>query len=284
MNPNDLAVPVAPATTVASCAVLRLAPGEPPAAGQDVVVQEVPVALVFNGVSHAVMMATPADLDDLAHGFALTEGIVQAPGEIYGCEVIEQPRGIAVEVDIAAQRFAGLKERRRTLAGRTGCGLCGVDSLEAVARDLPALPRRDPLAASAVARALHSLPAHQPLFAATGAAHAAAWCSREGEVRAVREDVGRHNALDKLIGHLMRTGVSADDGFLVVTSRASYEMVQKAALFGAGWLVAVSAPTAHALALASACGMTLAGFAREGRLTLYANPHGLCDTPSPEKP
>lgn len=269
--------------TITSGAVRRVSAGEAPLDGQETMVVETPVALVFNGISHAVMMATPSDLEDLAHGFALTEGIVQAPGEIYGCEVSPHPQGIEVQVEIASQRFAGLKERRRSLAGRTGCGLCGVDSLEAIARDLPALPRRDAVAASAVARALRELPVLQPLFAATGAAHAAAWCGRDGAVRAVREDVGRHNALDKLIGHLSRSGIDAGDGFVVVTSRASYEMVQKAALFGASLLVAVSAPTSVAVSLASACGMTLAGFAREGRLTLYAHPHGVGDLPSPPK-
>lgn len=277
VNHADLSTIAPGPRTTASCDVRSVADGQALPA-QDVVIAEVPVALVFNGVSHAVMMATPADLEDFALGFALTEGIIESAHEIYDCEVQERPQGVEVQLEISAQRFAGLKERRRNLAGRTGCGLCGVDSLDAVARDLRPLPARSAVAASAVARALGELPTRQPLFTATGAAHAAAWCDRDGALRCVREDVGRHNALDKLIGHLVRTQADAGDGFCVVTSRASYEMVQKTVAFGAGLLVAVSAPTSRAVALATQYGMGLAGFARGRQLTVYAHPDRLSAT------
>lgn len=235
------------------------------------VIDEMPVALVYNGVSHAVMMATPIDLEDFALGFSLTEGIVRGADEIYGIDVAQAPddAGIEVRLEIAAARFAGLKERRRNLAGRTGCGLCGVESLREAVR-MPARPCAAlHVADDAIGRALAALPARQPLQAATGGAHAAAWATLDGELLLVREDVGRHNALDKVVGAAVRDRVAPDAGFALVTSRASVELVQKAAAFGAGCLVAVSAPTAFAVRYARQAGVSLVAFARAGRLSRY---------------
>ena len=237
------------------------------------VADEVPVALVYNDISHAVMLASPADLEDFAMGFSLTEGIVRESGEIYGCEPLESSEGIALRIHLAGERFAALKDRRRTLAGRSGCGLCGVDSLSAVVRPLRVVAPVD-IRREAIARALSDFDAHQSLFSETGAVHAAAWVDLSGNVIAVREDVGRHNALDKLIGWRVRNN-HAETGFIVVSSRASFEMVQKAAQAGVACLVAISAPTAMAVRLAEASNMLLAGFARDEMLTVYTHPQRL---------
>ncbi|WP_245591435.1 formate dehydrogenase accessory sulfurtransferase FdhD [Derxia gummosa] len=239
----------------------------------DRLAEEVPVALVFNGISHAVMLATPADLDDFALGFSLVEGIAATPRDIRGIEAVEGCDGIALEIELAPARFMALKERRRSLAGKTGCGLCGVDSLDALDLNLAPVPRGVPLRRSAIEAALAALPARQPLFAATGAVHAAARALADGSLVAVREDVGRHNALDKLVGHCARRAdPDPADGFVLVSSRASYEMVQKTAAAGIGCLVAMSAPTARAAALAERLGVTLCGFARPGRLVVASHP------------
>ncbi len=242
----------------------------------ETLVDEVPVALVYNGISHAVMLATPADLEDFALGFSLSEGILAEPGQLYDVEIADCADGLEVHLQIASERFAALKERRRALTGRTGCGLCGVESLQAAVRRPAPVRRTAPVAASAVHRALERLEEYQPLRAMTGAAHAAAWISPQGTTELVREDVGRHNALDKLIGALARKrinpGLDPAAGFAVVTSRASVEMVQKAACAGIGLLAAVSAPTAFAARLAEDCGLTLVAWARPGRLTAYSHP------------
>jgi FdhD protein len=236
----------------------------------DSVLAECAVALCFNGVSQAVMMATPADLEDFALGFSLTEGILDNARQLYGIALRQHDVGIELSLDIAAQAFAGLKQRRRQLSGRSGCGLCGIESLEQLAPRLPT-PVEHPLTVSheAIQRALAQLPARQSLQNETGAAHAAAWCDQRGDIGYLREDVGRHNALDKLIGAHSRAGDSAD-GFVLVTSRASYEMVIKVASMGLPMLVAVSAPTTLAIDYARATNITLVGFARSGRHEIYA--------------
>ena len=244
-------------------------------AGIDEVIEEVPVALVFNGISHAVLLATPTDLDDLALGFSLSEGILDSRGELYDLECFGAAQGIELRLEIASSRFADLKTRRRNLAGRTGCGLCGVESLDALARPLAPVAAFTPIPIASVTLGLAELPAWQRLREITGAVHAAAWIGRDGHIRALREDVGRHNALDKLLGHLAREGVDRRDGFVLVSSRASYEMVQKVAMLGIGCLVAVSAPTALAVKLATEAGVTLAGFARGEKLVVYSHPAGL---------
>ena len=246
--------------------------GGRPFARQDWVAEEVPVALEFNGISHAVMLATPLDLEDFALGFALSEGILDHADELYAVDEAASEQGITLHLRIASASFARLKARRRSLAGRTGCGLCGTESLAQVVRDVAPVsvaPRCEP---GAIGRALAQLPALQTLQQATGAVHAAAWCTAQGEVRWLREDVGRHNALDKLIGALSRHDVAAASGFVIVTSRASFEMVQKTASAGIGLLAAVSAPTALAIHTAQRCRLTLAGFARQQDLVIYNDP------------
>ncbi|MDQ7989768.1 MAG: formate dehydrogenase accessory sulfurtransferase FdhD [Candidatus Dactylopiibacterium sp.] len=238
---------------------------------EDALIEETPVALSYNGVSHAVMLASPADLEDFALGFSLSEGIIGHPRELHGLETHPGCDGVVIEMQIAQPRFLALKARRRALAGRTGCGLCGIESLAALPRAAsPAPLPRITLTLAAIDRALQALEAHQPLRAQTGAAHAAAWATLDGTLRLVREDVGRHNALDKLVGAMLRAEIDVRTGFVLVSSRASYEMVQKALSAGIGGLVAVSAPTAMATRNAAHAGLILAGFARPGRLVAYA--------------
>ncbi|MDM0026647.1 formate dehydrogenase accessory sulfurtransferase FdhD [Variovorax saccharolyticus] len=238
---------------------------------QDWVADEVPVALEYNGVSHAVMLATPLDLEDFALGFSLSEGILDAPHELFAVEEERSEIGITLHLEVAGGPFARLKERRRTLTGRTGCGLCGTESLEHVARNLPVLPGGPTWRREAIGRAMSQFCQLQTLQQATGAVHAAAWCSAEGEVMWLREDVGRHNALDKLIGALAANGIEASTGFIAVTSRASFEMVQKTAMAGVSLLAAVSAPTSFAVATAQRARMTLVGFARQQDLVVYCH-------------
>ncbi len=245
----------------------------------DWLADEVPVALVFNGISHAVMLASPSRLEDFALGFGLSEGLLADPSEFYGVDLETVCDGIEVRMEVGSACEMRMKQRRRTLAGRTGCGLCGTDSLAQVKQALPAAPAVTTTAA-AVARAQRELRQHQAMQQLTGAAHAAAWCALDGEVRLVREDIGRHNALDKLIGAMCRAHVDARDGFVCITSRASFEMVQKTVMAGAGLLAAVSAPTALAVQTARRAGLGLAGFARGDDLIAYTHPErfGLAST------
>ncbi len=242
----------------------------------EIVAEERAVALVYNGISHAVMMATPCDLEDFARGFSLTERIIDKVSEIYDIEVedigIESGgRGIEVRLEISAQRMVALQERRRSLVGRTGCGLCGVDSLEAALRPVPPLQAVGVVSRAAIERAMALLPGLQRINKLNGATHAAGWAAADGTLVVVREDVGRHNALDKLGGALAASGVAEAGGFVVVTSRCSYEMVQKAAALGAVAIAAVSAPTSLAIETAEHAGITLVAFVRDDRLTVYTN-------------
>jgi FdhD protein len=237
------------------------------------IAEEVPVALVYNGISHAVMMATPQDLHDFALGFSLTEGILQSPRELLHMTERAGCAGIELSLTITNERFADLRARRRNLVGRTGCGLCGVDSLEQAVRSLRGVQTDVVISPAAIARALQELPACQVINSQVHAVHAAAWALREGAIAEIREDVGRHNALDKLVGAMAQASAAPDNGFAVITSRCSYEMVQKAAASGIGVLVAVSAPTALALRVAEASGLTLVARARAERYTLYTHPH-----------
>ena len=233
---------------------------------------EMPVALEYNGISHAVMLATPDDLEDFALGFSLSEGIIDRAGDLYGVEATHAAGGITLALDIAAGAFARLKERRRSLVGRTGCGICGTESLDQVLRPLAPLaapPWR--LTPAALERASTALPGAQALLQLTGATHGAAWCAPDGTIVQVREDVGRHNALDKLIGALVGAGVARDQGFVLITSRASVEMVQKSATAGISMLAAVSGPTTLAVQTADQLGVTLIGFARGARFSVYTH-------------
>ena len=238
---------------------------------RDKLVVEVPVALEFNGISHAVMLATPCDLESFALGFSLSEGILATRGEFFGAEVEESSLGITVHCDISSAAFLRLKQRRRNMTGRTGCGLCGVESLEQVMRELPRVPAPASVSVSAIHNALHELAALQPLNHATGGMHAAAWSTPEGKLQQVCEDVGRHNALDKLIGVMAARELNFHHGLLLITSRASVEMVQKAATVGIGSLIAISAPTALAVQTAQQVGMTLIAFARGDSFVAYAH-------------
>lgn len=248
----------------------------------ELVADEVPVALVYNGISHAVMLASPADLEDFAVGFSLGERIVGDARDIHDIEVEEGSHGIAIEMRIAAGAMMRLKETRRARTGKTGCGLCGVESLawfedDALAASVP--PAQLRIAPQALQRAMEAMGARQELHHATGAVHAAGWANRAGELLCVREDVGRHNALDKLVGALVRGHVEVAEGFAVVTSRASFEMVQKAARAGFPLLAAISAPTALAVRVAQQAGLTLLGFVRGGRHVIYAHPQRLAPEP-----
>lgn len=237
----------------------------------DIIAEEIPVAMVYNGVSHAVMMATPSNLEDFALGFSLSEGILQRPDQLFTIEVQPQAEGIAINMHIAGDCFVRLKEQRRNMAGRTGCGLCGTESLTHVVRAIPPMIPQALPADDVIQRALRNLKSHQPLQLQTGATHGAAWCDSSGEILLAREDVGRHNALDKLIGARIREqdNQAFTDGFALISSRASFEMVQKSASVGISSLVAVSAPTALAIREARNSGMNLIGFARTGRHVIY---------------
>ena len=236
---------------------------------EDMVAAEVPVAVTYNKRSHVVMMVTPADLEDFATGFSLTEGIIRQPPDITEVSVIARETGLELAVTINQDCFSKLTLQRRNLVGRTGCGLCGAESLEQALRNPAAVASQVSVTPAALQAAVLSLNAHQPLQVSTGAVHGAAWCSDAGEILALREDVGRHNALDKLIGHLCKTGFDTGTGFALVSSRASYEMVYKAAAAGIELLAAVSAPTTLAIDFANRSGITLVGFARPGRHNVY---------------
>jgi len=237
---------------------------------QDCLAEETPVALVYNGVSHAVMLATAQDLGDFALGFSLSEGIVQNASELYGIEVQVQSNGIELHCDIASERFAQLKQRRRTLAGKTGCGLCGAENLAQAMRYPEPLAMQNKVEVSNIIKGLQAIQSWQSLQQKTGATHASAYVLADGTVSIVREDVGRHNALDKLVGALAKIK-PRDAGFVITTSRASFEMVQKTASAGIGLLVAVSAPTGLAVRVAEQCGLTLVGFARDHRHVVYSH-------------
>ena len=239
-------------------------------AGQaDDLAEEAPVAFEYNGISHAVMLATPANLEDFALGFSLSEGIVVSRRDIFSISLIESEAGIVVQIEIASEAFSGLKARRRSLAGRTGCGLCGTESLDQVMREIAPLPIQEPFPAAALYKGMRHLPTQQVLQQASGATHAACLVSRSGAVSHVREDIGRHNALDKTLGALARDGIPAGDNALIITSRASFEMVQKSAALGFGVLAAVSAPTAAAVRLADKLNVILIGFLRQETCVLY---------------
>lgn len=243
---------------------------------QDSIAEEVPIAMVYNGISHAVMLATPADLKDFALGFSLSEGILDSPSDLYGIEVVVESEGIALHLEIASQCFARLKETRRSMTGRTGCGLCGTESLAKALR-LPVIAEQTSsssptLSHDLINQAFTGIRHQQALQASTGATHASAWANDSGEVVLLREDVGRHNALDKLVGALaLMSNIDIKQGFIITTSRASVEMVQKAIAAGVYILVAVSAPTGLAIRVAEIYGLTLIGFAREDRFVVYSH-------------
>lgn len=239
---------------------------------RDAVADEVPVAIEYNGTPFAVMMGTPHDLADFAVGFSLSEDIVASPRDVTVEAIDTWIDGASIRLRVPENIAGALQQRHRNLPGRSGCGVCGNASIEAVLR--PPTPVANVLRVERIAltRALRELQQRQPLNARTGASHAAGWASPDGVLACVREDIGRHNALDKLIGALHRAGIDPATGFAVVTSRASFEMVLKAARAGIELLAAISAPTALAIALAESAGQTLIGFARGEDHVLYAHP------------
>ncbi|MDD2660571.1 MAG: formate dehydrogenase accessory sulfurtransferase FdhD [Methylococcales bacterium] len=242
---------------------------------QDYIAEEAPVSLVYNGIPHVVMLATPTDLEEFALGFSITEGIIKSPHELLSARVYNRSNGIEVQLKIPDHRFQCLTDKGRNLTGRTGCGLCGASTLRQAIRQ-PAPVKGDlSLSADDLHDALTNLKKHQKLNQLTGAVHAAAWAAPGQGILNIREDVGRHNALDKLIGFLLRTGKDLSAGFVIVTSRASYEMVQKTAWVGITLLAAVSAPTGLAIRLANETGLTLIGFARDDQHVIYTHPQRL---------
>jgi FdhD protein len=223
---------------------------------------EAPVQIVIGAAPFAVMMATPQDLEDFAFGFALTEQIAERVDDIRGLEVERVEEGWKLRIALSGERLQAHLARGRAMSGRTGCGLCGIEDFSQMPSPRPPLNPQPPIAPQAIRAALEELETRQPLNQATRAVHAAAWVARDGTIVLLREDVGRHNALDKAIGALARMSVAPDSGFFVITSRCSFEMVAKAAIFGAGTLVAVSAPTSLALERAQAFGVRVIAVAR----------------------
>ena len=240
-------------------------------------IEEVPVALIYNGVSHAVMLASPGDIADFALGFSLSEAIIDSPQELLDLDVVPAGEGIEVRLTITARRFAGLKDRRRSLAGRSGCGLCGVESLADAMRVLPAAVDQELLSLRSIRRALDGLAPLQRLNRMAGAVHAAAWVDPDGTIRHLAEDVGRHNAFDKVIGAMARHPGGRPPGFALLTSRLSYELVQKAATTGISALVAISAPTALAVEAATSAGICIVALARADSVSVYAHPERIAD-------
>jgi FdhD protein len=258
------------ADSLKQVSVLRVRDGEQTIA-MDVIAVEVPVALEYNGISHVVMLASPANLENFALGFSLSEGIIQQASELYACEVEATAAGWLVHLEIAAERFMLLKERRRNLAGRTGCGLCGTESLEQVTRCKTVVSHRHHFTEAAILNGMHAMQNLQPMQKQSGATHAAAWMTAQGQIECVREDVGRHNALDKLIGVMAEQKQDFTAGVLLITSRASYEMVQKAAIMNVGVIAAISAPTSFAVELAEQTEVTLMGFMRDQTYVVYTH-------------
>ncbi len=254
--------------------VIKLA-GEARSRSAREVVAEVPVSLTFNGVAHVVMMMTPHDLEDFALGFALSEQIIERPEELQDVEVRALDRGILIQAKIPKEHHHNLLEGRRNMVGQTGCGICGVVELDHAIRPLPQVTSKPKASQEALFAALEHIAPLQALNQATGAAHAAALVSNGGKIIALREDVGRHNAMDKLIGHMHREHLPADEGFVVLTSRCSHELVQKAIILGTPLLVAVSAPTTLAVELAITSGLSLVALARPDTMLCFNDPHGV---------
>jgi FdhD protein len=244
----------------------------------DQVAEEIPVALVYHGVPHVVMLATPADLEDFAVGFTLSEGLVASPAEIRSVEVTYGKDVADVRVTVAWERFSALLQRRRNLTGRTGCGLCGAETAEDAIRELAKVGPGPAVSSDGLHAAIEQLGSLQPINARTGSVHAAAWVVPGRGIQLVREDVGRHNALDKAIGALVRAETDLGSGYMLITSRASFEMVQKSATVGIAFLAALSAPTAFAVRLAQQTGLTLVAFARRDQHVVYAHPARLSST------
>ena len=268
----------APHSSPLPAGIVELSVHRPPHithATPDFLAEEVPVALVYNGISHVVMMASPKDLELFAIGFSLSEGIIDHPQEIYGMDVVQACNGLEVQIELSSRRFIGLKERRRALAGRTGCGVCGVEQLNDIGKPVAPLPFTQTFDLARLDHALEHLNDVQPIGQLSGCTHAAAWVLPSGDIAGGHEDVGRHVALDKLLGRRARESAVWMQGAALVSSRASYEMVQKSAMCGVEILFAVSAATTLAVEVAERCNLTLVGFCKPGRATIYTHPQRL---------
>lgn len=236
---------------------------------------ESPVAIEVNGIGYAVMMATPADLEDFATGFMLSERLVMSPSQIVSIDVAHVEQGWIVRIMLEADAAASVIQRARMRVAESSCGLCGLENLEQLARPLPAITAKPRMEKGGIFQALAALGDHQPLSHETGAVHAAAFCAPDGGITCVREDVGRHNAFDKLLGALAREGVAVASGFFLLTARCSYELVEKAIVSGCPMLVTISAPTSMAIDRARAHGLTLVSLARSDSVLVAHDPHSL---------
>lgn len=275
----------APQTITSHTVVIPLT-GEDAREGERSVAVEAGIEVSFGGVPFAVMMLTPSDLEDFGFGFSLTEGIVERIEEIRGVRAERAEKGWQVEIEVAPERMHRLLARRRSMSGRTGCGVCGIEDLNALERAHARVEfgEAPPIPIAAIARALAELPEAQALGRATGATHAAGFADRDGRVLLCREDVGRHNALDKLVGAVLRRGLDPAEGFVVVTSRCSFEMVEKAASLGATLIVAISAPTSLAIQRAKALDVALVAIARRDTVTVFHGWERLALTSAPAEP
>lgn len=242
---------------------------------EDFIAEEVPISLIYNQIPHVVMLATPTNLEEFALGFSITEGIIKSPHELLSARVYNRSNGIEVQLKIPEHRFDRVSDKGRNLTGRTGCGLCGASTLQQAIRQPNTVKGELNVSAEDLRSALFDLCNHQKLNHITGAVHAAAWVVPGQCITDIREDVGRHNALDKLIGCLLRNNKDLSSGFIIITSRASYEMVQKTAWVGISLLAAISAPTGLAIRLANETGLTLIGFARGDQHVVYTHPRRL---------
>jgi FdhD protein len=246
-----------------------------PSDSAETIAEETPVAIVYNGIPHVVMMATPQDLEDFVLGFSITEELIRSPADLESVQVVRYSRGIEIQATVDPACGEVIAGKTRRLTGRTGCGICGADSVAMVLKDLHPVEDNVSIRGEAIRSALDSLVSQQELNAEAHAVHAAGWSGLDGTIQVVREDVGRHNALDKLIGALLKAGTDPKSGFVVVTSRASFEMVQKTTVLGAPLMAAVSGPTGLAVRIAQQAGLTLVGFARPGGHTVYTHPQRL---------
>jgi FdhD protein len=258
----------APSSSVARVAYT----GDTVARGARSIPEETPIAFTYNRTAYAVMMATPADLEDFALGFSLTEGVARSGDDIEELEIVPSEQGIELRMWLVGERLEAITRRQRRLAGPSGCGMCGLESLTDAIRALPRIAAGARFDAAAIHTAMAALPAAQKLNQQTHAVHAAGFWHPQSGLVALREDVGRHNALDKLAGALAKQGVAAGEGLLLLSSRISVEMVQKSAMLGAAVVVAVSAPTALAVRLADEAGITLIGIARADGFEVFTHP------------
>tara|TARA_R110000782_G_scaffold78276_6_gene155290 strand:+ start:49693 stop:50508 length:816 start_codon:yes stop_codon:yes gene_type:complete len=236
---------------------------------------EAPLSIEYGGIAYAVMMVTPADIEDFVTGFSLSEALIAAPSDIKAMEIAAIEKGWVARVMLAPHLMERIAERARNRVSEGSCGLCGLENLDQVMRPLPMLTTRPAGDAAAIFAALNALSMRQPLTQATGAAHAAAFCDAHGAILAVREDIGRHNALDKLIGALAREEVDPASGFILLTARCSYELVEKTVLARCPMLVTISAPSTLAIERATAHGLTLVALARADAVLVASDPHGL---------